>query len=153
MRIEQATGRMVSSFEIAQNHPDYSFGSESDLSFLGYPTLEEVEQPTPDAGYRVVAAPNEEYEPGRWRQVWLVEVEPPPQEVSALQALLAIDDLGHAATYEAWSNDPARTFREKAFVQKAEVWKRNDPLFNAAADGMGFAEADKDAFFRLAALL
>ena len=78
---------------------------------------------------------------------------PVPQEVRTLQALLAIDELGHAAAYEAWSNDPARTFREKAFVQKAEVWKRNDSLFNAAADGLGFTEADKDAFFRLAALL
>ena len=71
-----------------------------------------------------------------------------PESVEALYALLAIDDLGYTQMYETWASDPARTFREKAFIDKAGHWRRDDVYFNAAADDMGLGETDKDAFFR-----
>ena len=71
-----------------------------------------------------------------------------PQSVEALYALLAIDDLGYTQMYETWASDPARTFKEKAFIDKAGYWRRDDVYFNAAADDMGLGETDKDVFFR-----
>ena len=70
-----------------------------------------------------------------------------------LQALLALDQIGLAEAYEAWSTDPARTFAERAFINKAKTWKRLDPTFNAAADSFEKSEAEKDAFFALAVTL
>lgn len=72
---------------------------------------------------------------------------------SDLQALLAIDALGMSDDYEAWASDPARTFAEKAFVQRAKTWKRLDATFIAAADAWGKTEDEKDAFFELAKTL
>ena len=70
-------------------------------------------------------------------------------QITALQAMLAIDSLGYTQHYETWANHPDRTFAEKAFINKAQHWTRNDALFNAAADALGFAETDKDQFFQL----
>jgi hypothetical protein len=154
MRVKQSTGQRMAASEIKQDLPHLSFADESDLSEFGYPTLEPIAQPDPiDADHRVIAGPDEEYEPGKWRQTWVQEPipEPPvPQEITTLQALLAIDQLGYAAQYQAWSTDPARTFVERAFIDKATVWRRGDAMFNAAADALGFTGADKDNFFRLA---
>ena len=76
-----------------------------------------------------------------------------PQEVQTLQALLAIDALGYSAVYESWANDPARTFAERAFRDKAVIWRRTNDMFNAFAKSQGFTEQDKDNFFILAATL
>lgn len=73
--------------------------------------------------------------------------------VSALQALLALDKLGLASEYEAWASDPARTFSERAFINKAQTWRRDDQTFNSAADALGKSESERDAFFQLAVTL
>ena len=72
-------------------------------------------------------------------------------EVTDLQALLAIDHFGYTAQYESWVNDPSRSFKELAFIQRAKVWKRSDETFNAAADALSFSEQAKDDFFIVAA--
>ena len=152
MRINQSTQSRITDRQIREAHPGLSFGPHSDLSEHGYPTLENTPQPDPiDAEHRVTPGPDEEYAPGQWRQTWVQEPipEPPvPESVEALYALLAIDDLGYTQMYETWASDPARTFKEKAFIDKAGHWRRDDVYFNAAADDMGLGETDKDAFFR-----
>ena len=143
-------------YQIRKAHPNVSIPEGADLSSLGYAPLEETPQPDPIAEHRVIPGPDEEYAPGQWRQTWVQEPipEPPvPESATALQALLAIDELGYSTQYETWANDPARTFREKAFINKAEYWKIGDPQFNAAADDLGFTEEDKADFFRLASTL
>mgnify|MGYP003640800807 FL=1 len=70
-----------------------------------------------------------------------------PQAVPALEALLALDAAGLSAEYETWANDPARTFAERAFINKALTWRRDDPVLNSAGDALGLTEEQKDQLF------
>ena len=76
-----------------------------------------------------------------------------PQEVSPLQAMLALDKAGMSAAYEAWSTDRARTFAERAFITRAQAWRRDDPLMQAAATALGISPEQLDQLFALAATL
>jgi hypothetical protein len=78
---------------------------------------------------------------------------PVPQSVSPLQAMLALDKAGMSAAYEAWSTDRARTFAERAFITRAQVWRRDDPLMQAAATALGISPEQLDQLFVLAATL
>ena len=83
-------------------------------------------------------------------------VNPPvgtPQVIAALQGLLAIDQAGLSASYDVWANDPSRTFAQKAFINKALTWKRDDPTLNAAALDLGLTSTQLDNLFALAATL
>lgn len=97
---------------------------------------------------------------GIWTQQWTVrdltleELKARvPKEVLALQALLAIDAAGMAERYEAWANDPARTFAQRAFMARAQTWRRDDPTLQAAAADLALSEAHLDDLFTLAATL
>lgn len=70
-----------------------------------------------------------------------------PGAVSAMAALLAIDEFGLANAYTAWVNDPARTFAERAFVDKAMTWRRDNAVLLAAADALGLTNEQMDAIF------
>lgn len=72
---------------------------------------------------------------------------------TALQALLAIDAMGMAPIYEAWTADPARTFAEKAFVAKAQHWERNNAVFVAVKDMLGKTDEEADNFIKFASTL
>lgn len=76
-----------------------------------------------------------------------------PDSIDPLQGLLAIDAAGMATVYEAWATDPARTFAERAFIQRAKVWRRDDPLLQGAITALGMNAAQVDDLFRLAATL
>lgn len=76
-----------------------------------------------------------------------------PESIDPLQGLLAIDAAGMAGAYEAWANDPARTFGERAFIQRAKAWRRDDPLLNGATEALGMTAAQVDDLFRLAVTL
>lgn len=78
---------------------------------------------------------------------------PVPQSVSALQGLLAVDQAGMAAAYTTWASDSARTFAERAFIDKAQTWKRDDPTLMAAAVAFGLTSTQIDNLFVLAASL
>jgi hypothetical protein len=78
---------------------------------------------------------------------------PPVTEVTALQGLLAIDHAGLSVEYTVWSNSPLRTFAQKAFINKAQTWRRDDPTLNAAATELGLSEGQLDALFTLASNL
>lgn len=73
------------------------------------------------------------------------------RSISALQGLKAVDHFGLAAAYDAWANDPARTFLERAFINKAQTWERDDATLTAAALALGIGEAELDAMFAWAA--
>lgn len=74
-----------------------------------------------------------------------------PSAVPALRGLKAIDHFGFASAYDAWANDPARTFLERAFINKAQTWERDDATLTAAALALGLTEAQLDAMFTWAA--
>jgi len=78
--------------------------------------------------------------------------EPAPR-VTALQGMLALDAAGLSDQYEAWATDPARTFAEKAFIQRAQFWQRDDQTLIAAATALGLDDAQIDALFEAAAQL
>lgn len=78
--------------------------------------------------------------------------EPAPR-VTALQGMLALDQAGLAPQYEAWASDPARTFAERAFIQRAQHWQRDDQTLVAAATALGLDDAQIDALFEAAAQL
>lgn len=78
---------------------------------------------------------------------------PIPQEVTALQGLLAIDGAGLSSAYDSWANDPSRTFAEKAFISKAQTWRRDDPVLLAGATELGLDSIAIDGLFVAAAKL
>lgn len=73
--------------------------------------------------------------------------------VTALQGLLALDQSGLSAEYTQWATDPARTFAEKAYIDKATMWRRDEPVLNSAAQSMGLTSEQVDELFVLAATL
>lgn len=76
-----------------------------------------------------------------------------PQAITALQGLLALDHEGFASYYEAWASAPDRTFAQRAFINKALHWQRDDPTLNAAASDLGLTSEQVDSLFILAATL
>lgn len=71
--------------------------------------------------------------------------------IPALQGLKAIDHFGLASAYDLWANDPARTFLDRAFINKAQTWERGDATLTAAALALGIGESELDAMFEWAA--
>lgn len=69
------------------------------------------------------------------------------EAIPALDALLALDAAGLSSAYDAWANSPTRTFAERAFIAKAQTWRRDDPTLNAAAAALGLSESEVDALF------
>ena len=76
-----------------------------------------------------------------------------PESIEALQGLKAVDQAGLSAAYEAWANAPERTFIEKAFINKAQTWRRDDPVLIAGATALGLTSAQVDSLFILGATL
>lgn len=78
---------------------------------------------------------------------------PVPKSITALQGLLAIDHFGLSSAYEAWANNPDLTFAQRAFINKAQTWNRDDATLNAAAISLGLTSEQVDSMFILAATL
>lgn len=76
-----------------------------------------------------------------------------PSSIAALQGMKAIDAAGMASAYDAWANDPARTFLERAFIDKAETWERTDPVLLSGAAVLGLTDTQIDDLFALASTL
>ena len=77
----------------------------------------------------------------------------PAPRITALQGLLAIDAAGLAEQYETWATDPTRTFAERAFINRAQSWQRDDQTLIAAATALGLDAEQIDALFETAAQL
>lgn len=73
-----------------------------------------------------------------------------PQAISALNGLLTLDEAGLSAAYQSWVEAPERTFAQKAFIEKAMTWRRNDPVVLAAAEALQLTSEQVDALFILA---
>ncbi|MEL7893525.1 hypothetical protein [Vreelandella neptunia] len=127
---------------------------EATLNALGFATVQPVERPTGD----VVTEGQPELVDGTWQQTWNVREFTPeeieqrrkdavPQAVPALEALLALDAAGLSADYEVWAKDPARTFAERAFIDKAQNWRRDDPTLQAAAEALELSSEQVDQLF------
>ena len=151
--IELVSGNEKTLMDVRRAHPKMAIPDGADLTGLGYAELEETVPPTPGGGEVVVKGAPEEYEPGKWRETWAVEPAPVPDSVSALQALLALEHAGLASLYEAWANDSARTFGEKAFINKAERWDYDNVILRQAATDMGISVSQLGDLFKLAATL
>lgn len=67
--------------------------------------------------------------------------------ITPLQGLLAIDEIGLAAGFSAWASSPDRTFAERAFLDKAQTWRRNDPVLIAGATSLGVDAEQLDGLF------
>lgn len=78
---------------------------------------------------------------------------PVPQVVDAIQGLKALDAAGMSAAYEQWANDPKRTFLERAFIQREQRWRRDDPTLMTGAAALGLTDEQLDGLFVLAATL
>jgi hypothetical protein len=78
---------------------------------------------------------------------------PVPQRVTALQGLLAIDAAGLSTDYQVWATDVDRTFAEKAFIDKALHWNRDDPVLLSGAAAIGLTAEQVDQLFIAASAL
>lgn len=142
-QIIQATGTSLSS------NP-----TDETLAALGYARI--INTPRPDGD--VVTQGDPEERDGVWYQTWSVrefteeEIEDQrqaaiPESVPALNGLLALDNAGLSSDYEAWATDPARTFAERAFIDKAMNWRRADPVIASAAEALELSDDDIDELF------
>lgn len=142
---------------LEKDNPRVSIGenpTDEELADLGAARVQTVPRPYGD----VVTEVQPELVDGIWRQTWDVrdftqeEIEQRrkalvPQAVPALEALLALDAAGLSADYEAWAKDPARTFAERAFIDKAQNWRRDDPTLQAAAEALELSSEQVDQLF------
>jgi len=76
-----------------------------------------------------------------------------PESVTALRGLLAIDAAGLSSAYAAWAGSGDRTFAERAFIDKALRWRRDDPVLIAGADALGLTAEQVDQLFISASAL
>ena len=72
---------------------------------------------------------------------------PVPQRVTALQGLLAIDEAGLSSAYNSWAASNDRTFAERAYIDKALHWNREDPVLIAGATALGLTSEQLDELF------
>ena len=87
---------------------------------------------------------------------WVMDEPPPPPPppvttVSPRQFRLQLDAMGLLDTVEAWVTTQPRAIG--VTFEYAVEFRRDDIMFNAAADAFGFTEAQKDQFFIAAAAL
>ncbi len=84
----------------------------------------------------------------RWEIIALISSDDRvPEAIEALQALLALDAAGLAPAFAAWANSPERTFAERAFIDRARTWRRDNPVLIAGAADMGITPEQLDQLF------
>lgn len=159
MYIKKETKEVFSSKQqIRQLYPNVSIGEKSDLSSFGIFLVEKTNPPEITSNQYLIKGEPEEYELNKFRETWIISEnktfdEYIPESVTPLQGLLILDQLGLSDQYTQWSNDPARTFIEKAFIEKAQSWRFDNPVLDSAIKVFGLTEEDKINFFKLAASL
>ena len=76
-----------------------------------------------------------------------------PESIEPLKALLVLDSYGLSAAYQAWATDPARTFAELVFINRATIWRRNDPVLLAGGAALNLTSNQIDELFVAASKL
>jgi hypothetical protein len=81
--------------------------------------------------------------------------QPDVPTVTALQGMLAIQQAGLVAGFNAWkaSLDPVEDFATIAFFEKAQTWRRNNPYLIQGATALGLNDEQLNQLFVLAATL
>jgi hypothetical protein len=156
MHINPQTQTPITPREIRALHPNTTIGPNADFAALGYPEIEPVPRSEPGEGEIVRKGAPEQYEPGKWRETWTIDAAPPPpvpQEVSRLQARLALISIDKWDITKAYFEEPERTAEEVAFFEDATVYRRDNPVMIAAAESVGVTETELDELFRLAVTL
>jgi len=87
----------------------------------------------------------------RWDGTAITAAMPVPIVVSPRQFRLQLDAMGLLDTVESWVKTQPRAIG--VTFEYAVEFRRDDIMFNAAADAFGFTEAQKDQFFIAAAAL
>lgn len=83
--IQHSTGQRLSEFQVRQIKQGLLFGPESDITGEGFSRLEFTDAPQSPKGMQVVEGPDEEYEPFKWRQSWLVGPTDPSERTAAIK--------------------------------------------------------------------
>lgn len=168
MYINTQTGNQVSEQQIRSDYPNTSFSTP----FVA-PTGYELVFPSPQPTHDPITQSVREITPtptvkGHYEQRWeVVNLDTEqvaanqaaayaasiPQVVTALQGLLALDVFKISQYYEVWANSPDRTFAERAFINKAQTWKRDDPILIGAATSLNLTDVQIDDLFKLAVTL
>ena len=76
-----------------------------------------------------------------------------PQSITPLCALATLHQAGYSEAFEAWQNSPDRTFLEKAFLQRAQSWRRDNQVLIDGAASLGISSEELDQIFIAAAKL
>ena len=163
IKITDGTPKRYSTGELRRDNPQVSFPRNipnATLAEYGVYPLTPTDRPDYDPTTQTISEGTPVEVDGVWTQQWEIRDLTPealqarvPTRVTALQGLLAIDQAGLSAQYEAWADDPARTFAERAFISKAQNWDRDNATLNAAAAALGIDDAQLDQLFTLAATL
>lgn len=146
--------------QLSNDYPNTSFPSEMSNALLAsfdiYPVAE-TNKPEYNEDTQIAEETTPIQIDGVWTQQWIVrdltaeELDDRiPKRIEVLQGLLAIDQAGLSSLYESWINSPERTFAEKAFINKARTWRRDDPILQAAATEIGLTKEQLDQLFILA---
>lgn len=149
---------------LRQEYPNTSFPREMRDELLAEYDVFPV-TPVPEPSYDSDAESLEEAPPalveGVWTQRWTVRALTAeelqariPQTVTALQGMLAIQAAGLTPGFLAWKDalDPVADFATLAYLEKAQIWRYDDPILSAALVALGI-ESQKNALFALAATL
>lgn len=152
IRINTATGEEIYTPQIKEALPNVSFGTLSDLSEFGFPTLIEVDPPIPEVGKRVVRGPNQLIE-GQWTQTWIQEDPPPapiPQTISRAQGKAVLIQMGlwpSVVTYIENIVDATEKELAKVALNDTQEWKRDSAFLNTAATALGLTSQQMDQMF------
>jgi hypothetical protein len=155
--VNQETGEILTLNEIRDIYVDLSIPNGADLTEYGYSTLELIEKPIVSENEIAVEDMPEEYELGKWRQVWRIEPkpeEPIPKEVLAIQGMLALEQVGLVNDFLNWKNslDPVTDFKTLAFLEKTTTWRYDSPIIDKALNELNLFD-QKDNLFRLASTI
>lgn len=143
-----AGGKFIGAFSGHQPDPILIVPEEGDSYFQ---KQDYVWPEIPDGAIEVPSAPNHALDvwiDGAWVAAMIV-----PESITPLQGLRAIDAAGLSIVYAAWANSDDRTFLERAFIDKAQTWRRDDPVLNTGAAAMGLSADSLDQLFIQAAQL
>lgn len=136
--------------KLRRENPGVSFPREmSDELLSGFGVFPVVpsDPPEPPEHHRVVEAEPAFIE-GAWRQQWTVEKRPVPEEVSAAQIRLFLDQAGMLADVEAKIATMSKAVQIE--WEYRDKFRRSSPLLNEVAKVFHLTDEQIDDFFRVA---
>jgi hypothetical protein len=148
------SGEVAGFRALRDRFPQVSLPQGGDLPELGWMLVRPAERPVAAAGEVVVPAAPVEVD-GLWYEGWQCVARMPevPESIEALQGLLALYAAGLAPAFEAWAQSPARSFAERAFIDRARTWRRDNLVLVEGAAAMGISPGQLDQLFIAAGVI